>query len=135
MRRIANTATIVADESVAGQISFSAGQTASEAGSVIQITSKATGVTLDAPSGQITTHTASLANLTTVAFNMTNSFVTSADIVTALHSYDGGAPGAYDVKCRGVGNGVATFSITNISGGSLAEAIVINFKVEKRLSA
>jgi hypothetical protein len=49
-------------------------------GAVTQSTSKATGVTLSKPAGEITTHDASLAGAAEVSFVVTNTFVGINDV-------------------------------------------------------
>jgi hypothetical protein len=104
-------------------------------GAVTQITSKATGVTLNKTNGQITMHNAALAAAASVAFNVTCDKVTSKDTVIACHSNDGGTAGSYVVQVTVAAAGVFGLRVTNVSGGSLSEAVVINFAVIKAVTS
>ena len=96
-------------------------------GTVTQATSKGTGVTLNKPTGQITMNGAALLAGASVNFALTNSLIASTDIVVVNCS----ANSAYQVVCQSCGSGSATIRITNITGGSLSEAVVLNFAVIK----
>lgn len=97
-------------------------------GSVTQATSKATGVTLNKAAGVITTHNAALAAATAVQFTLTNSLIGVNDVVIATIQ----SPTAkYRVACVGTAAGSAIFELTNITAGSLSEAVLINFAVMK----
>jgi hypothetical protein len=63
-------------------------------GTVTQITSKSTGVTLNKSSGQITMNNASLAAGTTVLFTLTNSTLSAKDVLI-VNVGSGGTSGAY----------------------------------------
>jgi len=96
-------------------------------GAVTQATSKSTGVTLDKSCGQITLNNAALAGTTNVTFTLTNSLIGVKDVLV-LNVY-GGTSGAYNVWVSGLAVGSATITVRNITGGSLSEAIVINFAI------
>ena len=96
-------------------------------GTVTQATSKSTGVTLDKSCGQITMNNAALAGTTNVTFTLTNSLIGVKDVLV-LNVY-GGTSGAYNVWVSGLAAGSATITVRNITGGSLSEAIVINFAI------
>lgn len=104
-------------------------------GAVTQITSKATGVTLNTVTGQITMNNAALGAGATVSFTVTNSAHVATDLVTAHHS-TGGTAGAYRVNVKGSGAaGSFILEVTNTTGGSLSEAPVINFALIKGVNA
>lgn len=96
-------------------------------GAVTQLTSKSTGVTLDKSCGQITMNNAALAGTTNVTFTLTNSFIGVKDVLV-LNVY-GGTAGSYNVWISGLAAGSATITVRNITGGSLSEAIVINYAI------
>ena len=96
-------------------------------GTVTQLTSKATGVTLNKSSGQITMNNAALGATTNVTFTLTNSLIGVKDVLV-LNVY-GGTSGSYNVWISGLAEGSATITVRNITGGSLSEAIVINFAI------
>ncbi|WP_292363015.1 right-handed parallel beta-helix repeat-containing protein [Mesorhizobium sp.] len=102
-------------------------------GAVTQATSKATGVTLNKPSGQITLNAAALANGAGVSFVLTNSTIT-ADDVLVLNHISGGTAGAYTLNAR-CAAGSATIDVRNVSAGSLSEAIVLQFALIQGASA
>jgi hypothetical protein len=97
-------------------------------GTVTQGTSKTTAVTLNAKCGVITTHGAALAATTTVQFTMTNSAISATDVVIANQG-SGGTAGSYQCHVVSVGAGTSVIRLSNTSGGSLSEAVTINFAV------
>lgn len=102
-------------------------------GSVVQATSKSTGVTLNKICGQITLNGALLATGTTVSFTLTNSCIAAGDILVFNH-VSIGTFGAYNLNARAAA-GSATIDVRNISGGGLSEAIVIAFAVIKAVTS
>ena len=110
------------------------GYTTGAGGAVTQLTSKATGVTLHKLAGRITTHTAALAAGAEVTFVVTNNTVAATDVPVAAIS-SGGTAGSYDVIVSVVGAGSFSLSLTNLSTGSLSQAVVINFVVIKGASS
>lgn len=104
------------------------GYTASGQGTVTQATSKSTAVTLNKPAGQITMNGAALATATNVTFTLNNSFISVNDILI-LNVAAGATAGAYNCWVSGLSVGSASITVRNISGGSLSEAIVINFSL------
>ena len=102
------------------------GYTTDAQGTVTQATSKSTAVTLNKSAGQITMNNASLASVTNVTFTLNNSFISANDILI-LNVGSGATAGAYNCWVSGLGAGTASITLRNISGGSLSEAVVINF--------
>ena len=96
-------------------------------GTVTQATNKATGVTLNSPTGQITLNGASLALDTTVSFTLTNSSITANDVLILNH-ISGGTAGSYLLNAQAAA-GSASINVRNITAGILSEAIVIGFAV------
>ena len=101
------------------------GYTTTAQGTVTQATSKSTAVTLNKAAGQITMNGAALGATTNVTFTLNNSLISTNDVLI-LNVY-GGTAGSYNVWVSGLANGSATITVRNITGGSLSEAIVINF--------
>lgn len=101
------------------------GYTTAAQGSVTQITSKATAVTLNKSAGKITMDAASLGATTNVTFTLNNSLISPNDVLI-LNVY-GGTSGSYNAWVSGLSAGAATITVRNITGGALAEAIAINF--------
>ena len=105
------------------------GYTAAAQSTVTQQTSKSTGVTINASAGQITMNNASLNGTTNVAFTMTNSKISAKDVVVI--NVAGGVASNATHNCWVSGHAAGTCDIVlrNISGGSLSEAVVLNFAI------
>jgi hypothetical protein len=99
-------------------------------GTVTQITSKSTGVTLNKTVGQIVTHDESLAGNTGVSFTVTNSVVGANDVIV-IHRASGGTAAQYTVRVDSVAAGSFVVQLVNDSGGALAEAVTLSFAVIK----
>lgn len=102
-------------------------------GTVTQATNKSTGVTLNARCGQVTMNNANLATNTAVTFTLTNSAIAATDILMLNH-VSGGTLGNYSFVAR-CAAGSATIAVRNVSGGDLAEAVVIGFAVIKAVTS
>ena len=106
-------------------------------GSVTQLTSRTTGVTLNTICGSITTHTASLAAEDKATFTVTNSAVAIGDvIVTAQRSGSNG--GMTQVEVVAVAAGSCDIKVLNnnaAAGTAETVAIIINFAVIKVVTA
>ena len=101
-----------------------------QTGSVTQATSKATGVTLNNVAGAITMNNAALAAAAEVTFTVTNSKVSSGDVVLVNHG-SAGTAGTYIVQANTIADGSFKISVGNVSGSSASEAIVLNYIVFK----
>lgn len=97
-------------------------------GSVTQLTSKATAVTLNTGCGDIITASDALAAGATVSFTVNNSLLSSSDAIV-VHRRTGGTAGSYRVWVDSSTSGSFVITLQNISGGSLSEAITIRFMV------
>lgn len=97
---------------------------------VTQATNKSTGVTLNKQWGQITMNNAALGAGAEVSFTVTNSRVSADDVITVNHS-SGGTAGSYMVQATAVANGSFAIVVTNHTAGSLSEAIVLTFTVQR----
>jgi hypothetical protein len=95
-------------------------------GTVAQATNKATGVTLNKDTGEITMNAAALAAGANVTFVLTNSKIRAGDLLTIAHN-SGGTAFAYTVKARVTAAGSASINVKNDTAGSLSEAAVIRF--------
>lgn len=102
-------------------------------GAVVQITSKATGVTLNKTNGQITMNNASLSATSIVSFTLTNSVIEAGDIIVMNH-ISGGTLGAYAFNAS-TAAGSASINVSNLTLGALTDAIVLRFAVIKVVSA
>ena len=105
------------------------GYTAAAQGTVTQATSKSTAVTLDKSAGQITMNNASLATATNATFVLNNSTISANDAVILTISGGQATPGSYNVFSNALSTGQVSITLRNISGGSLSEAVVINFAI------
>lgn len=98
-------------------------------GTVTQLTSKATNVTIHKPSGKITTHNASLSANTRVTFVVFNNSIGENDVV--ILGQDSNHIGAYFLTVDNIQAGAFAITIWNVTGGSLSDAIIINFVIIK----
>jgi hypothetical protein len=105
------------------------GYSAAAQGTVTQLTSKSTAVTLDKSAGRITMNNASLATATNATFTLNNSTISANDTVILTISGGQTTPGSYNVFANALTTGSVSISLRNISGGSLSEAVVVNFCV------
>jgi hypothetical protein len=96
-------------------------------GTVTQATNKSTAVTLNKPTGQITMNNAALAAGATVTFIVNNTLVTTSDTVIVTPSNNAN----YTVLCNATTAGSFYVRVTNITAGSLSQALVISFAVIK----
>jgi hypothetical protein len=105
--------------------------------SVTQTTSRATGVTINALSGTITTDSTSLAAEASAKFTVTNSKVEIGDVVVcSIRS--GSVALNTDVIVSGVAAGSFVITVVNgnvAAGTAETGAIIINFAVIKAVSA
>jgi hypothetical protein len=94
---------------------------------------KATGVTLNRPTGQIVMNGAALAANTTVTFVLTNSVIAATDIIVLQHT-SVATNGAYNLNAFPAA-GSATIAVRNTTAGSLSEAIVLSFAVIRSVTS
>jgi hypothetical protein len=98
-------------------------------GTVTQTGSKNTAVELNTPCGKITTHNENVLAGTTVQFVFFNSKITANSVlVLSFGNTFGASSGSYNVWCS-INNGSAQISLRNISGGTLGDAVPLNFVV------
>ena len=105
------------------------GYSAAAQGTVTQLTDKSTAVTLNRSMGRITMNNASLATATNATFTLNNSTISANDTVILTISGGQATPGSYNAFANALTTGSVSISLRNISGGSLSEAVVINFCV------
>jgi hypothetical protein len=120
-------ANLVLANAKTGIVGYTTGSATVAIPAVIQATSKSTGVTLNAAAGKITMNAASLGATTAVAFTLTNNQIATNDILVCNVAGGIATSGTYAVRVLDVSAGAAKIEVTNISGGSLSEAVVINF--------
>lgn len=106
-------------------------------GSVTQITSRTTGVTLSKLCGTITTDTTSLAAEASANFTVTNTLVDANDVVVvSIQSGTNGGNTAVTVVTVAAGSFVLKVSNNNAAAGTAETgAIIINFAVIKSVTA
>ena len=100
---------------------------------VTQLTSKATGVTINSPAGAITTHDASLVGDAEVTFTVTNSEVAATDVVV-VSVQTGASTGLYLAFVSAVAAGTFDITISNL-GATAGETVVLNYAVIKAAAA
>jgi len=105
------------------------GYAAAAQGAVTQLTDKSTAVTLNTSAGRITMNNASLATATNATFTLNNSTISANDAVILTISGGQTTPGSYNVFANSLAAGSVSITLRNISGGTLSEAIVINFAI------
>lgn len=98
-------------------------------GAVTQLTSKSTGVTLNKSNGQITMNNAALGAGAIVSFTLTNSLLSARDVLIVNVSGGATTAGTYTAFVSSISVGTAVLSLYNISGGSLSEAVVLNYAI------
>jgi len=105
------------------------GYAAGAQGAVTQLTSKSTGVTLNKSNGQITMNNAALGAGAIVSFTLTNNLLSARDVLIVNVSGGAATAGTYTAFVSSIGVGAAVLSLYNISGGSLSEAVVLNYAI------
>lgn len=103
------------------------GYTADAQGTVTQATDKSTAVTLNKSAGRITMNGASLATATNATFTLNNSLISANDTIVLTISGGLATAGTYNAFASALGTGTVSITLRNISGGTLSEAVVINF--------
>lgn len=110
------------------------GWTTGAGAAVTQITSAATGVTINAYCGQITTVALTTAAAAEESFVVTNSKVAATDVINVATTYAGG--GTPMLGVIGVAAGSFTIVITNLHAANALDALMkINFAVLKAVAA
>ena len=104
------------------------GYSAAAQGTVTQLTDKSTGVTLNKSAGRITMNNAALAANTAVSFTLTNSTISANDAIIVNVS-GGGTAAAYTTYISSMTSGSAVLTLRNLTGGSLSEAVILNFAI------
>jgi len=102
------------------------GYTPAAQGSVTQLTSKSTAVTLNSSAGRITMNGAALAGSTAETFTLNNTLISTNDVLIVNVSA-GGTAAAYTTYISSMSAGSAAVTLRNMTAGSLSEAVVINF--------
>ncbi len=110
------------------------GHVTGSGGVVTQITSSSTGVTLNKPTGQITTVALTTAAAAEEVFTVSNSLVAATDVPVLATTYAGAGTPALSVK--NVVAGAFDIVITNLhASAALNAAMTINFSLIKAVAA
>jgi len=104
------------------------GYSAAAQGTVTQLTSKSTAVTLNKSSGRITLNNEALAGNTAVSFTLNNTSISSNDTIIVCIS-GGATAAAYTTYISSLATGSALVTLRNLTGGSLGEAVIINYAI------
>jgi len=104
------------------------GYSAGAQGAVTQATNKSTAVTLNKSAGRITMNNAALATQTHVLFTLNNTTLGPNDVLIVSVS-GGGTVGAYWPYVASQTTGSAQIGLFNNTGGSLSEAVIINYAI------
>lgn len=111
------------------------GFTTTNGGTVTQTTSRTTGVTLNAPCGQITLVSGSITGLDSQEFTLTNSYIAATDIVLVTFG-SGLTADHYDVTVTATAAGSCKISIHNVNNSATpTDTPVINFAVFKGVNS
>lgn len=100
-------------------------------GTVTQLTSKTTSVTLNKPTGIITMNSAALAAGAYAIFIFNNSLITTNDNLTLTIISGDVSGGSYNVWISNITAGVAYIVLKNITAASRSEALTIKFDLIK----
>ena len=103
-------------------------------GTVTQITSRTTPVTINKITGQITLVSTTTTAGTLASFTVTNSAVAATDVVI-VNFASGATADSYGLSVTAVGAGSFRIQIHNIAAVAVAEAPVINFAIIKGVTA
>jgi hypothetical protein len=105
------------------------GYSSAAQGTVTQATDKSTGVTLNKSAGRITMNGAALAGATAVSFTLTNSTISTNDVIIVCIS-GGATAAAYTTYISSLTAGSAVITLRNLTAStSLSEAVIINFSI------
>lgn len=104
-------------------------------GSVTQLTSKSTSVTLNKPCGQITMNNAALASGVSVTFALNNTLINGVDgILLSVYANSQTVQGTYSLSWA-INPSVAYITVTNKSATSYSDNLIINFQITKGANA
>lgn len=102
----------------------------SSGGTVNQTTSKATAVTLNAPSGQVVLDGSSLVQQEITRFTLNNNVIEANDVVV-VNRKSGGGDSSYRFWVDSVSAGSCQICVQNVSASVLAQSVTIGFAVIK----
>lgn len=123
------TGNVITMGNIIQKTAIAIGYGAGSGGSVTQLTSKSTAVTLNKPTGQIIMNNAALAAGASVTFTFNNSLLIAEDLIGLTMEWN--LTTSYRFEHAAVGVGSSLIRVTNISGISLSEAVQIKFSIIK----
>ena len=123
------TGNVITMDNIIQKTAVGMGYGTGSGGTVTQLTSKSTAVTLNKPTGQIIMNNSALAAGASVTFNLNNSLLSAQDTLHLTMEWD--VTTSYRFEQAAVGVGASLIRVTNISGSSLSEALKIKFNVIK----
>ena len=104
------------------------GYAAAAQGTVTQLTSKSTAVTLNKSAGQITMNNATIPANDVVAFTLNNSLISAKDTLIVNIGSGATTPGQYTTYVTSLTSGAAIIAVRNLVGTtSPSDALVLNF--------
>jgi hypothetical protein len=104
------------------------GYSSSAFGTVTQTNNKNTAVTINTPSGQITTASSQLAPSASGVFVVNCSTISIKDVVVVSVA-SGGTLGAYNAFISAISDGSFTVEIKNVTNNAYSEAVKLNYAI------
>lgn len=123
------TSNLISSNKIVTSSNNGIGYTVGAGGTQTQTSNKTNPVTLNTIAGEITLNNQNLASGATATFVLNNTAIANTDVMIINH-VSGGTIGAYNFNAA-CNSANASISITNRTGGALAEAPVIRFAVIK----
>ena len=126
------TGNVITMDNIIQKTAVGIGYGSGSGGTVTQLTSKSTPVTLNKPSGQITMNNASLAAGAIIYFSLNNTLITADDVLIATIKDGSGVDvRLYRVEAISQGSFFSWIKVTNTHSSSLSESIVIKYAIIK----
>ena len=125
------TGNVITMDNIVQKTAVGVGYGTGSGGTVTQLTSKSTAVTLNKPTGQITMNNSSLATNTAVSFVLNNNTISANDMVVPNIKSGFATNNTYRCWAEEMGVGSCKIVLENRSGGTLSEAIVLTYSIIK----
>jgi hypothetical protein len=127
--------TSIGTDGVAASAKPIVGYATGDGGAATQPTNKSSGVTINKACGRITMNNAALASAAYIGFTLTNNQIAATDVVIVNVKGGYATPLSYQIGVESNSAGSCFIWIRNLTGGSLSEALVIDFAVVKAVNA
>lgn len=124
------TGNIITMDNIIQKTAVGVGYGTGSGGTVTQLTSKSTTVTLNKPTGIITMNNAALVGGSQVVFSFNNNLIEENDIIIP-YLIGGGSGENYNIYATGGYPGSCGIWVTNTSGGVLSDALIIQYIIIK----